>query len=117
MPDDPTHRETLLECLQAIVKANHEAHTCHDYTHPEGQRAALRHALRKTIEIFCEYFGGRQIYHPSLDHMLRPDLDRQIYNRFTGTNHNELAALFGLARATIYRAIERHAATLTPITD
>jgi Mor family transcriptional regulator len=49
--------------------------------------------------------------------MLRPDLDRQIYNRFTGTNHNELAALFGLARATIYRAIERHAATLTPTTD
>ncbi|MBE0426363.1 MAG: hypothetical protein IBX72_06920 [Nitrospirae bacterium] len=65
--------------------------------------ASAKEIMRK----FIMELKGRRIAFPSWKNLSREERNRKIRNMFTGSNYKELAIMFGLSRAQVWRVINR----------
>ena len=56
-------------------------------------------------QVMISEVGGKRLTIPSAKHIYARDLRRQVLDRFNGSNHGELAMLFGINRTTVYRIV------------
>lgn len=74
-------------------------------TFEEIRQAVGDITARRVLEIFSRRHGGQQMTIPDPQDLWREERDRQISNRFTGANHQELAILFGISVTQIRRIV------------
>lgn len=83
--------------------------------------AAQRHGLatdqggakemaRWVVMTLGQYFGGRQVYLPKGDILRAAIRDNQIWQEFTGHNHEALGIKYGVSTVWVYKIIEQQRA-------
>jgi Mor family transcriptional regulator len=61
---------------------------------------------REIAERMAGVWGGQNIYFPMGMSMRLSQRDRQIYDKFTGANHSELAREYGVSIQWIYKIVK-----------
>lgn len=56
---------------------------------------------------FAEQVGGTQVYIPISSSVRISERDMQMYEKFDGSNHNQLAKEFGCSVAWVYSVVKR----------
>ncbi|MGD9809676.1 MAG: Mor transcription activator family protein [Deferribacterales bacterium] len=77
-----------------------------------SESSAERIAVRSVLVVGSQT-GGMNIYIHSTKQMFRPERDRQIMKKFTGSNQRDLAKEFGLSESHIRAIINRSSYALS----
>lgn len=83
----------------------HGAHSLCALTNMTPESAEqVAHHLAVALQ---SHWGGSMLYVPKTDHLRAHKRDLQIWNDFTGDNHNELGRKYDLSVITIYQILAR----------
>ena len=75
--------------------------TIHDIRHKYGEEIA-----QGIMNLIAMRHGGSRIWIPDPHDVYREERDRQIRDKFTGANHQELGILFRLSISQVRRIVQ-----------
>ena len=74
-------------------------------TFDEIRQAVGDETTKKILEIFTMRHGGQQMTIPDPLDVRREERDMHIRKKFTGTNHSDLAILYGISVTQVRRIV------------